>query len=174
MNQLATVFVAVLATCGVLAATPSQEEAMMRLRESSLEGLKESVESPGTGVVYMGTWKEWHRFYFSYERRYDDVISRGHGEFRCKNLKLVSVKGDLAGCDLPFMARVMAVDLERRSVVLDVEGAKDDLRRAIEETEKELSNLEGCVRPERSGAVNTTIVEQARGEPATKPQPAKD
>jgi hypothetical protein len=35
-------------------------------------------------------------------------------------------------------------------------------------------NLEGCVRPERSGAVNTTIVEQARGEPETKPQSAKD
>jgi len=39
---------------------------------------------------------------------------------------------------------------------------------------KKRPNLEGCVRPERSGAVNTTIVEQARGEPATKPQSAKD
>ena len=36
------------------------------------------------------------------------------------------------------------------------------------------ANLEGCVRPERSGAVNTTIVEQARGEPETKGQSAKD
>ena len=36
------------------------------------------------------------------------------------------------------------------------------------------SNPEGCVRPERSGAVNTTIVEQARGGPETKPQSTKD
>ena len=35
-------------------------------------------------------------------------------------------------------------------------------------------NPESCVRPERSGAVNTTLVEQARGGPETKPQPAKD
>ena len=40
--------------------------------------------------------------------------------------------------------------------------------------EKEEPILEGCVRPERSGAVNTTVVEQARGEPETKPQPSKD
>jgi len=40
--------------------------------------------------------------------------------------------------------------------------------------EKRRANLEGCVRPERSGAVNTTIVEQARGELETKPQSAKD
>lgn len=41
-------------------------------------------------------------------------------------------------------------------------------------TDEDLANPEGCVRPERSGAVNTTSVEQARGGPETKPQPTKD
>jgi hypothetical protein len=47
-------------------------------------------------------------------------------------------------------------------------------KRSEEFAKKRAPNLEGCVRPERSGAVNTTIVEQARGEPETKPQSAKD
>jgi len=42
------------------------------------------------------------------------------------------------------------------------------------DVKKRKVNLEGCVRPERSGAVNTTVVEQARGEPETKPQPLKN
>ncbi len=44
----------------------------------------------------------------------------------------------------------------------------------VSEVVKRTANPEGCVRPERSGAVNTTFVEQARGGPETKPQPAKD
>ena len=39
---------------------------------------------------------------------------------------------------------------------------------------KSEANPESCVRPERSGAVNTTSAEQARGGPETKPQPTKD
>ena len=35
-------------------------------------------------------------------------------------------------------------------------------------------NPESCVRPERSGTVNTTFVEQARGGAETKPERAKD
>ena len=38
----------------------------------------------------------------------------------------------------------------------------------------ERPNPESCVRPERSGAVNTTGVEHARGGSETKPQPPKD
>ena len=39
---------------------------------------------------------------------------------------------------------------------------------------KDRPNLEGCIRPERSGAVNTTGVGQSRGGPETKPQSPKD
>lgn len=113
---------------------------MMHLREESLEVLKAEIASPGAAVVYMGSLKDWHRFYFSYERNYDEVISRGHGEFRCKSLKIMSTKGEEVCDGVPCMARVTSVDLERRIVVIDVEGAKEDLRRALEETEKELSN----------------------------------
>ena len=35
-------------------------------------------------------------------------------------------------------------------------------------------NLEDCARPDRSGAVNTTEVDQSRGGPETKLQPTKD
>ena len=113
---------------------------MMGLREESLDVLKSEVASPGAAVVYMGSSGDWHRFFFSYERKYNDAISRGHGEFRCKGLKLMSTKGEVAVADLPCMARVMAVDPERRTVMIDIEGAKEDLRRALEATEREWSN----------------------------------
>ena len=113
---------------------------MMRLREESLEVLKADVESPGTAVVHMGSSKDWHRFYFSYERKYDDVISRGHGEFRCRNLKLVSTKGEELREGVPCMARVTSVDLEHRIVIVDIEEAVEVIRRALEALEKESSN----------------------------------
>ena len=140
MKSLPAVLLAAVVICGGVVADSAEDEPTMGLREESLEVLKANVESPGTAVVHMGSAKDWHRFYFSYERKYNDVISRGHGEFRCRNLKLVSTKGEELREGVPCMARVTSVDLEHRIVVLDIEETIKVIRRALEALEKESPN----------------------------------
>jgi hypothetical protein len=158
MKQLAAVLFAVLVVCRVFAADPTAKETMMRVREGSLEGLKGQIAEPGAAVVYEGHWKEWHRFYVSISRIEGSYSVGGHGQFRCKDIKLVSTTGEAVSDDAPCLARVTSVDLSRRIVVVDLEGAREALRRALEDTEKELSNKRPEGTPGKSPSSNPSQV----------------
>ena len=114
----------------------------MNLPEESIDAIPSMIDghvlgyqNEGEGLVCMGSCHNWHRFYYSDWFETDTQTSGGHGEFRCKDLKLTSLKN---GKEIKngSMMRVISIDLDSRIIILD----PPDFEKIMEESLMELES----------------------------------